>query len=131
MTALRPSRSRLLVGSSSRRKSGSAKMRAASPARVLCPPDSVARSVSGGVSSPTRPRADMIRISSVQSASASSSTVASANFGTTEQGERIADAEEVDNPFVRPHLHSLPQDSQAPPPRPPSPPGDTVSRKSA
>ena len=77
MTAKRPSRSRLLVGSSRMRKSGSSTMRAARPQRVRCPPDSVTRGVSGATSSSTRSSAEAIRCSSVQSAEASSSFVAS------------------------------------------------------
>ena len=76
ITAARPWRSRLLVGSSSRMKSGSASTRAAIAARVRCPPDSVDSNAAGSASRSTRLSTEAMRDSSVQSADASSSPVA-------------------------------------------------------
>ncbi|MET4522504.1 hypothetical protein ABIB87_002192 [Bradyrhizobium sp. JR18.2] len=65
------------MGSSSSRKSGSAKTSAARRIRVICPPDKRSSSVSVSGSNPTRASADASRASSVQSTSVTSSANAS------------------------------------------------------
>ena len=74
-TACRPSASRLLVGSSSSSRSGAAIRRRASARRVRSPPlkETIGR-CSGNDGSPASASATCIRVSSVQSASAASSS---------------------------------------------------------
>ena len=76
-TASRPSESRLLVGSSRRMMSGASNTKAASAARVRCPPDSVESSVCADTWSCNPASASASRASSVQSTSASASASAS------------------------------------------------------
>ena len=113
ITAARPSPSRL-VGSSSRRKCGSAKMRAASPTRVRCPPESAANGVSGRASSPERPSAEAVRAFRVQSATANSSTLASPPSARRRRASPSFPAERVRDRFVWSYLNELAQDVQSP-----------------
>ena len=95
-TACRPSASRLLVGSSSSSTSGASISRRASATRVRSPPlrEAIGRS-SGKAGRPVSTSAACSLVSSVQSASAASSSEPSPRFEPAQTGEIVGDAERL------------------------------------